>query len=139
MRTVENFKIWALNKRDEYMDFAKTSGRFSILYYKNNTLLIDAKTGRTWKAVCHKDDEYNCGIGIGVAFAKYQGEEIPVEVSKIRITELKYGDKFKFRANSKETFAYTYIARHPLNGKVIYMNEMGGISIVPCDIDVYKI
>lgn len=136
MRTIKNFNDWALNKCYEYKEFAKNRRRFQILYYKNTTLLIDKKSGRTWKAICHKDDTFNCAVGIGVAFAKYQGEEIPVEVPKVRITELNYGDKFCFDI---ESYIYTYIARHPLSGRVIYMNEMGGISISSCDIDVYKI
>lgn len=138
MRTVENFKIWALNKRDEYMDFAKTNGRFSILYYKNNTLLVDAKTGRTWKAICHKDDEFNCSIGIGVAFAKYQGEEIPVEISKVPIKELKYGDKFTL--NATDDMIYVFVAIEPINKRYIFVDTVSGhIKSSSCNMYIYKI
>lgn len=139
MRTVENFNDWALNKCYEYKEFAKNRRRFQILYYKNTTLLIDKKSGCTWKAICHKDDAFNCAVGIGVAFAKYQGEEIPVEVSKIRITDLCYGDKFKFCADPNETFIYTYIAKHPLKDKCVISAENGVIYVTDCYDDVYKI
>ena len=138
MRTVENFKIWALNKKDEYMNFAKTSGRFQILYYKNTTLLIDIKSGRTWKAICHKDDKFNCSIGIGVAFAKYQGEEIPVEISKVPIKELKYGDKFTL--NATDDTIYVFVAIEPINKRYIFVNTLSGnIKSSSCNMYVYKI
>lgn len=138
MRTVSNFREWALKKKDEYMDFAKNSGRFSILYYKNITLLIDAKTGRTWKAICHKDDEYSHSVGIGVAFAKYQGEEIPVEVSKVQIKELKYGDKFSL--NATDDIIYVFVAIEPINKRYIFVDTVSGhIKSSSCNMYVYKV
>ena len=138
MRTVKNFNDWALNKCYEYKEFARNCKRFQILYYKNTTLLIDKKSGRTWKAICHKDDMFNCAVGIGVAFAKYQGEEIPVEVSQVPIKELKYGDRFCFDI---EGCVYIYIARHPLADRVIYTTNEGVIAIYmrDDDEDVYKV
>lgn len=138
MRTVENFTDWAFKKRYEYLNFAKTHERFQILYYKNTTLLIDKKTGRTWKAICHKDDKFNHSIGIGVAFAKYQGEEIPVEVSKVPIKELKYGDKFTL--NATDDMIYVFVAIEPINKRYIFVDTVSGhIKSSSCNMCVYKI
>lgn len=138
MRTVENFDDWALNKCCEYRVFARNRKRFQILYYKNNTLLVDKKTGRTWTAICHKDDVFSSAIGIGVAFAKYQGEEIPVEVSKVPIKELKYGDKFTL--NATDDMIYVFVAIEPINKRYIFVNTVSGnIKSSACNMYVYKI
>lgn len=139
MRTVENFKNWAYKKDKEFKEFKKTRDYLQFCYYENNVLLLDRRNGRVWKAVCHKDDTFDVRIGRGVAFAKYQGEEIPAEISKIKISELNYGDKFKFCANSNETLIYTYIAKHPLKNRCVISAENGVIYVTDCYDDVYKI
>lgn len=137
MRTVENFNDWALNKCYEYKEFAKNRRRFQILYYKNTTLLIDKKSGRTWKAVCHKDDIFNCAVGIGVAFAKYQGEEIPVEYKKVKLSSLHYGDRF---TSCDNRYTYIFVAQEPVSQQYIYVNEQTKyINVISFDMGVYTV
>lgn len=135
MRTVENFKNWAYKKDKEFKEFKKTRDYLQFCYYENNVLLLDRRSGRVWKAVCHKDDTFDVRIGRGVAFAKYQGEEIPTEISKVKITELNYGDRFCFAIGCR---IFIYTVKHPLEDRIIYTSETGDLYLTHYDEEVYK-
>jgi hypothetical protein len=53
----------------------------NLLFYQNaeerRTTIINVKTGRTGKAICHNNDKFNRRMGWAIAWARYKGDEIP--------------------------------------------------------------
>ena len=119
MKFVNNFGAWVMN---EYSDFEQKSAeankksnmegtdrRYYWHTYKNKTIILDMETGKTGVARCKDGDKYSFRAGIGIAWAKLKGEEIPVERTETAIKNLKFGDKFIFFGSTKVyTFIYYY-------------------------------
>ena len=124
MKFVDNFTTWALNEfsdfRQKSMEVNKKSNmeeagrRYHWHIYKNKTIVLDMKTGKTGVAQCRKDDKYSLHVGIGVAWARLKGKEIPVEYKTVRLKTLKVGDKFIIADNRNFKDIYTFVGRYNL-------------------------
>ena len=51
-------------------------------------------------------------IGVGVAWARLKGEEIPMEYKTVRLKTLKTGDKFIIANNKDFKETYTFVGRY---------------------------
>lgn len=122
MKFVDDFKTWALNECSEFESKRKAtnikdgmggiSGRYHWHYYENKTIVLDMKTGKIGIARCKDGDKFSASIGVGVAWARLKGEEIPTERTETAIKNLKCGDKFIFFGTTKVyTFIYYYNER----------------------------
>ena len=137
MRIVSNFREWAYEKAREFNDFGRVHDNICCHFFERNTILVNLKNGKTWVAVCHKSDNFDSNIGIGVAFARFLGEEIPIERKKVNLSSLHYGDRFSFDDNK---YTYIFIAQEPVLNRYIFINEQTGhILSSPCDVRVYTI
>lgn len=109
MKFVDNFEAWAL---EEYSEFENNMndivGRYHWHCYKNKTIILDMKTGKTGIAQCKKGDEFSPIIGVGIAWARLKDKEIPVERIEVIIKNLKIGDKFTFFSNSPKVYTFIY-------------------------------
>ena len=135
MRTVSNFREWAYKKAREFDQFKKNHNYIYLTFYKRSTILINLKNGKTWIAACHESDSFDVNIGKGIAFARFLGEEIPVEQKKVKLSNLKYGDRFTTCDNR---YTYIFVAQEPVLQQYIYVNEQTTqICIVSFDMSVY--
>lgn len=135
MRTVSNFKEWAYRKAREFDQFKKNHNYIYLTFYKRSTILINLKNGKTWSATCHESDSFDTNIGKGVAFARFLGEEIPVEYKEVNLSSLHYGDQFSIK-DSKYT--YIFVAREPVVNRYIFVNEQTmDICSTLCNMRVY--
>ena len=135
MKIVSNFKEWAYEKARMYDNFKKHFDNIRCYFYERNTILVDLKNGKTWIAVCHERDDFDRNIGIGVAFARFLGDEIPVEHKKVKISSLHYGDRF---TSCDNRYTYTFIAQEPVSKRYIYVNEQTEqIIAILLDMSVY--
>ncbi len=122
MKFVNNFKVWAMNECSEFEEKRKTayikSGmgdidwRYHWHSYGNKTIILDMETGKTGTARCKEDDELSSIIGVGVAWARLKGEEIPMEYKTVRLKTLKTGDKFIIVNNKDFKETYTFVGRY---------------------------
>ena len=135
MRTVSNFREWAYKKAREFDQFKKNHNYICLTFYKRKTILINLKNGKTWTAACHESDSFDTNIGKGVAFARFLGEEIPIERKEVNLSSLHYGDKFSIK-DSKYT--YIFVAREPVVNRYIFVNEQTmDICSTLCNMRVY--
>lgn len=135
MRTVSNFKAWACEKAREFDEFRRNHGYLCYLFYERKTIIVNLKNGKTWIATCHESDSFDIKIGQGVAFARFLGEEIPVEHKEVNLSSLHYGDQFSIK-DSKYT--YIFVAREPIVNRYIFVNEQTtDICSTSCNIRVY--
>ena len=137
MRIVSNFREWAYGKAREFDQFKKNHNYIYLTFYKRSTILINLKNGKTWIATCHKLDSFDVNIGKGVAFARFLGEEIPVERKEVNLSSLHYGDQFSIK-DSKCT--YIFVAREPVVNRYIFVNEQTmDICSTLCNMRVYTV
>ena len=119
MKFVDDFKTWALKECSEFKNKRETTYiedglgsmtcRYHWNFYKNKTIILDMETGKVGIAWCKDGDKFSANIGVGVAWAKLKGEEIPMERTETAIKNLKCGDKFIFFGTTKVyTFIYYY-------------------------------
>lgn len=135
MRTVSNFREWAYEKAFELDQFRKNHNYLRCCYFKRKTVLVNLKNGKTWIATCHESDDFDIKIGQGVAFARFLGEEIPVEYKEVNLSSLHYGDQFSIK-DSKYT--YIFVAREPVVNRYIFVNEQTmDICSTLCNMRVY--
>jgi hypothetical protein len=95
---VEDFNEWALGMYTEYKRISATNlDRWRVHLYadKGNirTILIDLKKGKCGSTRV-SGDEYKKEIGIGVAWARLRGYEVPKERKKTMLKNLADYDKF---------------------------------------------
>lgn len=124
MKFVDDFKTWALNECSEFESKRKAtnikdgmggiSGRYHWHYYENKTIVLDMKTGKIGIARCKDGDKFSASIGVGVAWARLKGEEIPMEYKTVRLKTLKTGDKFIIANNKDLKEIYTFVGRYNL-------------------------
>ena len=137
MRTVSNFKEWAYEKAREFEGFRRNHSYLCYLFYERKTVIVNLNNGKTWTATCHESDSFDTNIGKGVAFARFLGEEIPVERKEVNLSSLRYGDKFSF---DDTKYTYIFVAQEPVLNRYIFINEQTGhILSSPCDVRVYTI
>ena len=124
MKFVDNFTTWALNERSDFeqksaeankkSNMEGTGRRYYWHTYKNKVIILDMETGETGVARCKKGDNFSFRVGIGVAWAKLKGEEIPMEYKTVRLKTLKVGDKFIIADNRNFKDIYTFVGRYNL-------------------------
>ncbi len=137
MRTVGNFKEWAYEKALDFDRFKKNHGYLCCGYYNRNTVLINLKNGKTWTATCHESDSFDVNIGKGIAFARFLGEEIPIERKEVKISSLNYGDRF---TTCDDGYTYIFVAKEPVLNRYIFINEQTqSILSSLCDIHIYTV
>ena len=95
---VEDFNKWALSMYDEYMRVSQTNcPRWKEYRYavkdSIRTTILDLKKGKSGSSRCHKED-FSMRIGIGVAWARLRGYEVPKERKPITLKNLPNGEKF---------------------------------------------
>ena len=124
MKFVDDFKTWALKECSEFKNKRETTYiedglgsmtcRYHWNFYKNKTIILDMETGKTGIARCKEGDEFSSIIGVGVAWARLKGEEIPMEYKTVRLKSLKTGDKFIIANNKDFKETYTFVGRYNL-------------------------
>ena len=138
MRTVSNFKAWAYEKAREFEGFRRNHSYLCYLFYERKTVIVNLNNGKTWTATCNESDSFDTNIGKGVAFARFLGEEIPIERKEVNLSSLHYGDKFSFDDDNKYT--YIFVAQEPVLNRYIFINEQTqSILSSLCDIRVYTV
>ena len=95
---VEDFNEWALGMYDEFKRVSQTNyARWMVSHYsdKNSTTttLVDLKKGKCGSAKV-SEKEHKIKIGIGVAWARLRGHEVPKERKKTMLKNLADYDKF---------------------------------------------
>lgn len=143
MKYVENFYEWAKSMYRAYLEYLDLN-KHTRLYIDDKTkttLICDFKNKRSAFSTCYYTDEYNTIVGIGVAYAKLIGEEIPIERKKVYVKELKSGDNFIIVNTSKPGRFYTVVGVNPLNPYeiVIVDNKTNIPSCINRHCAVYKI
>lgn len=118
MKFVNDFRAWAFKECSEFENKRKEAyikscmggidGRYHYHSYGNKTIILDMETGKTGIAQCKKSDEFSIITGIGVAWARLKGEEIPMERIETIIKNLKSGDKFTFLYGSEKVYTFIY-------------------------------
>ena len=124
MKFVNNFKEWAMKECSEFENermkaYTKSSmggidGRYQWHSYGNKIIVLDMETGKTGAARCKKGDEFSSIIGVGIAWARLKGKEIPEEYKTVKLKTLKVGDKFIIANNKDFKEIYTFIGRYNL-------------------------
>lgn len=112
---VENFNEWALSMYREYMRISNSNtSRWKVFGYaeRDNTqiVLIDLKKGKCGKARVSKG-KYIEAVGIGVAWARLRGYEVPKERKKIMLKN--FTDYDKFSPIERESVVYVKIGNLP--------------------------
>ena len=112
---VEDFNEWALGMYTEYKRISATNlDRWRIHLYadKGNirTILIDLKKGKCGSTRV-SGDEYKKEIGIGVAWARLRGCEVPKERKKVMLKN--FTDYDKFSPIAQENTVYVKIGNLP--------------------------
>ena len=115
VKYVEDFNEWALGMYTEYKRISATNlDRWRIHLYadKGNirTILIDLKKGKCGSTRV-SGDEYKKEIGIGVAWARLRGYEVPKERKKIMLKN--FTDYDKFSPIAQENVVYVKIGNLP--------------------------
>ena len=122
---VENFNEWALGMYNEYMKVSKPNiSRWKVFGYaeggSTQIVLIDLKRGKCGKARVSKG-KYIEAIGIGVAWARLRGYEVPKERKPITLKNFPNGEKFCPLFNIETV--YIKIGENPSTAKIVVYNE----------------
>ena len=123
-----NFEAWALEKYHQFKRANELNPEFTYLVSSSarSAVIINMKSGRISFAKCHILDKFNGCIGIGVAWAKYIGEEIPKQIDTVKISELNPGQKFNFSPEAKKKEEFYYIGYNPVNDTSIAVRVISG-------------
>ena len=138
---VEDFNEWALGMYTEYKRISATNlDRWRIHLYadKGNirTILIDLKKGKCGSTRV-SGDEYKKEIGIGVAWARLRGYEVPKERKKIMLKN--FTDYDKFSPIAQENAVYVKIGNLPETEETaVYDIKRDMLCRLDNDIMVYK-
>ena len=139
---VENFNEWALGMYTEYKRISATNlDRWRIHLYANKgnirTILIDLKKGKCGSTRV-SGDEYKKEIGIGVAWARLRGYEVPKERKKVMLKN--FTDYDKFSPIAQENTVYVKIGNLPETEETaVYDIKRDMLCRLDNDIMVYKV
>ena len=139
---VENFNEWALGIYDEYMRVSRPNrARWKVCRYVDKysivTTLTDLKKGKCGSA---KAMEKECKekVGIGVAWARLKGYEVPKERKKIMLKN--FTDYDKFCPIAQENTVYVKIGNLPETEETaVYDVKRDMLCRLDNDIMVYKV
>lgn len=130
---VENFRKWA---EEWYRQYRKDKEKNKNLFCSitgitpddkrsRYTVVGNAKTGKIATAKRRTNEKYDKEIGIGVAYARYCGVEIPIERKPIPLHTLKNGDYFTIISSKINGI---YIGKDGLTKHHVWRNTGKGIS-----------
>ena len=139
---VEDFNEWALNMYDEYMRVSQTNcPRWKEYRYavkdSIRTTILDLKKGKSGSSRHYKED-FSMPVGIGVAWARLRGYEVPKERKKIMLKN--FTDYDKFSPIAQENTVYVKIGNLPETEETaVYDVKRDMLCRLDNDIMVYKI
>ena len=139
---VENFNEWALGMYKEYMRISNSNtSRWKVFGYgeqdSRQIVLIDLKRGKCGKARVSKEI-YIEAVGIGVAWARLRGHEVPKERKKIMLKN--FTDYDKFSPIAQENAVYVKIGNLPETEETaVYDIKRDMLCRLDNDIMVYKV
>ena len=125
------FEKWVDKMLAEYTNKIR---RFDIAIceYNGTVLCGDSKTGKCGMARCHPEDKFNYSYGKAIAYARCRGYDVPKLTTYKKITDMKYGDKFKgittnniYSFIGKSTTAKRYIVESITHSYTAYIYDMG--------------
>ena len=137
MKYVVDFEAWAYEKYRRFKKAQELDPSLACVVSPSShtTVIINMKSGKTSFSKCHKCDTFHASTGLGVAWARYIGEEIPKEIKIINTSKLKYGQRFSFMNREGENI---FVTKHPLNNRFIY-SRLDGNIFAAWNQDVYLI
>ena len=137
MKYVVDFEAWAYEKYRRFKKAQELDPSLACVVSPSShtTVIINMKSGKTSFSKCHKCDTFHASTGLGVAWARYIGKEIPKEIKIINTSKLKYGQRFSFMNREGENI---FVAKHPLNNRFIY-SQLDGNTFAAWNQDVYLI
>lgn len=130
---VENFRAWAEEWYFRYLKDKQTNKNLfwcipnTCSYNKRSryTVVGNAKTGKIATAKRRTNEKHDTHIGIGVAYARYRGVEIPVERKPIPLQTLKNGDCFTTACSKVDGI---YIGKDSQTNSHVWRNTSNGVS-----------
>lgn len=128
MKCVVDFEAWAYEKYRRFKKAQELDPSLACVVSPSShtTVIINMKSGKTSFSKCHKCDTFQASIGLGVAWARYIGEEIPKQVTIVKISELTTGQKFAFSTEAKVKGEFYYIGHNPVNNFSIAVRANSG-------------
>ena len=139
---VEDFNEWALSMYDEYMRVSRRNrARWKVCRYVDKysivTTLTDLKKGKCGSAKA-MGKECKEKVGIGVAWARLRGYEVPKERKKIMLKN--FTDYDKFSPIAQENVVYVKIGNLPETEETaVYDIKRDMLCRLDNDIMVYKV
>lgn len=92
------------------------------------TTITNTRNGRFGKATCRRGDTFNASLGLAIAWARYNHENIPEDVKmSCDFKTYKNGDRFNFNYCN-----YTFVGAFPSkdNTYVVVNDETGNIETI---------
>lgn len=121
----KDFDTFIKNQYESYTVHMMCDSEFKNVYTtvdesRGIIFITNIRTGKISVARCHKTDKFNQETGIAIAWAKYNGIEIPkCYQAQCDIRELELGDEFYFYgSNSKCRFST--ITKMPFRSGEVY-------------------
>lgn len=91
-------------------------------------IIVNIDNGKVARSYCHPDDEYDCKIGIAVAYAHYMGVEIPKVEKSYWIEEL-VGKEVILPSEWSDIPTTVYVTPYKKEGGVVVVNRYTGCSL----------
>ena len=90
MKYVVDFGAWAYEKYRRFKKAQELDPSLACVVSPSShtTVIINMKSGKTSFSKCHKCDTFHASTGLGVAWARYIGEEIPKERKIINASKI---------------------------------------------------
>ena len=90
MKYVVDFEAWAYEKYRRFKKAQEIDPSLACVVSPSShtTVIINMKSGKTSFSKCHKCDTFHASTGLGVAWARYIGEEIPKERKIINASKI---------------------------------------------------
>ena len=139
---VEDFNEWALGMYDEYTRISRPNRfRWTVKHYVDKysirTTLTDLKKGKCGTARA-TGKEHKEKVGIGVAWARLRGYEVPKERKKTMLKN--FTDYDKFSPIAQENTVYVKIGNLPETEETaVYDIKRDMLCRLDNDIMVYKV
>lgn len=120
MKYVADFEEWALEKYRQFKK-AQESNLYLIDFVSPGraVIIINLKNEKTSLSKCHPCDKFDTCIGLGIAWARYLGEEIPKQAIPITISKLTPGERFVFINGIYSDKKFYYIGYDPVNNAAV--------------------
>lgn len=131
---VTNFREWAISwfykaKKDKYVEIINNNSSIIVA--------VDKRNGKCGVARCKKGEVFNNAIGIGVAYAKLCGEQIPKEMARRLIKDLTNGQSFRLEKELNNITQYYAVGPISYTYKYCYSDNLGHLYTIDKDTCVY--